>query len=290
MKTMPRITDVVGFLKRFAPLSLAEDWDNVGLLVGHEEASLSAVVTCLTLTPDVAKEAIEQNANLIVSHHPIMFRPIQQIIASDAQGQMLLELIRAGIAVYSPHTSYDSAARGINQQLAECLGLSNIAPLRPCSVPPHEETAPDHSPLDENTSEIGAGRWGELPDEITLTKFNHLVKQGLEIPHLQYVGDLQTPIRRVAIACGAAAEFLRDAHPLGCDVLLTGEARFHACLEARELGIAMVLPGHYATERPAMEKLSEILSTEFPEISIHPSRIESDPLEWDCCTTNLKHR
>lgn len=364
------ILDVTGFLERFAPPRLAEDWDNVGLLVGDTAAAATRVLTCLTLTPDVAAEAIAERAELIVSHHPIMFRPIQQITAADAQGKMLLELIAAGVAVYSPHTGYDSAATGINQQLAEMLGLQDIAPLRRvseslqakivCFVPkphlsavhealwnngaghigdysscsfnisgtgtfhgeegtnptvgqagrlehaeevrvevicpqadvpaavaamiaahPYEEPAYDVYPLIETPSEWGAGRSGTLDETITLGEFNRRVKTALGVAHLQYVGDEAMPIRRVAIACGAAAQFLRDGRREGCDVLLTGEARFHDCLEARNLGMGMVLPGHYATERPAMQRLAEVLAAEFPELTVWASGVESDPVGWD---------
>lgn len=366
-----RVADVVDFLSHFAPPKLAEEWDNTGLLVGDEQSPLDKILTCLTLTPDVAQEAIDAGVDLIVSHHPIMFRPIQQITAGDAQGKMLLDLIQAGIAVYSPHTSYDSAAEGINRQLAECLNLIDIAPLRPeiapsvskivCFVPvdhlqpvrqalwdagaghtgeysqcsfsttgtgtflgsentnpaigipgqleqvdeyrlevvcfrervaaavtamvaahPYEEPAYDIIPLADRPGGIGSGRWGNLPEEITLAEFNQLVKKQLKITQLQFVGEPQTSIRRVAIACGAAAEFLTDAHRMGCDLLLTGEARFHALLEARQLEMSLVLPGHYATERPAMERLAERLANAFPKNSVWASRIESDPLKWDC--------
>ena len=109
---MPRIHDITGFLNRIAPLNLAEQWDNVGLLVGDDDRETSTVMTCLTLTPNVAIEAAQHNAQLIVSHHPILFRPVQQITAANSEGRMLLGLVEAGIAVYSPHTAYDSARDG----------------------------------------------------------------------------------------------------------------------------------------------------------------------------------
>ena len=126
-----QVRDVVTFLKHIAPASLAEDWDNVGLLVGDDAAEVATVLTCLTLTPDVAREAIDNRANLVISHHPLMFRPIQRITTADPQGRLLLDLIGAGIGLYSPHTGYDSATLGINRQLAELIGLQDVKPLRP---------------------------------------------------------------------------------------------------------------------------------------------------------------
>jgi len=187
---------------------------------------------------------------------------------------MLLDLIQAKIAVYSPHTSYDSAERGINWQLANLLGLEEIGILRPVA----SQTDPS---VDE---ERGAGRFGTLPAEFTLPQLNQLIKQALKISSLQYVGEPDLRIRRIGIACGAAAEFLKDAHRHECQVLLTGEARFHACLEARALGMGLILPGHYATERPAMEQMAQLLQQQFPKLKIGASQQETDPLQWDCDT------
>src|SRR5687767_15001834 len=116
---MPQIEDVVGFLTEQAPLKLAETWDNVGLLVGDRQANVSRVLTCLTLTPEVAAEAIAADVQLVVAHHPVLFKPVQKLTADDSQGRMLLDLIAARVAVFSAHTAYDSALQGINQSLAE---------------------------------------------------------------------------------------------------------------------------------------------------------------------------
>src|SRR5688572_28798032 len=128
---MTRVSDVVGYLTGLAPLSLAEKWDNVELLIGDNSSAVRRVMTCLTLTPDVAHEAVARQADLVVSHHPVFFKPVQKLTAGDPQGRMLLELIGARVAVFSAHTAFDSARDGINQQLAELLELQDIAPLRP---------------------------------------------------------------------------------------------------------------------------------------------------------------
>lgn len=376
---MPCVSDVVAFLERFAPLELAEEWDNVGLLAGDRRRDIERVITCLTLTPEVAREAIERQAALIVAHHPILFRAVKRITADDAQGRMLLELIAAGIAVYSPHTAYDSAADGINQQLAQRLGLTQIGALRTlpgpktckivCFVPPmhlravqdalwsagageigeysncsfalegigsfegsaaanpaigkaecfeqvaearlevvcpeplvqaalrrlrevhpYEEPAVDVYPLSSLAGAGGAGRVGvlairgaddaQIAAPSTLGEFLELVRQRLGIGELAFVGDRQKQVARVAVACGSGGEFLSSAVRQKCDVLLTGEARFHCCLEAREAGIALILAGHYATERPAMEHLAVVLSREFPQLDCWASETERDPIQW----------
>ncbi len=274
---MVPLQQLIDFLREFAPLDLAESWDNVGLLIGDPASEATSVLTCLTLTPNVAEEAIARQAQLIVTHHPVLFRPVKQLTTMTTEGRMLHSLIRAGIAVYSPHTSYDSAADGINQQLARLFDLSDIHPLR--SHP--SESQPTENVADDGVDQaVGSGRWGRLLSPISLRELIEKTKTVLGISQLQYVGDLERTVTKLAIACGAAAEFLTDAARYGCEVLLTGEARFHACLEAEAANIAMILPGHYATERPAMSQLATILKSRFPELTAQASVSESDPVKF----------
>lgn len=277
------VNDVLNFLSEYAPPELAEDWDNTGLLIGQRDDSVSSIMTCLTLTPDVAEEAVSKGASLVVTHHPILFQAVQRLTDETSEGRMLLSLIRAGVAVYSPHTSYDSAYEGINRQLAESLNLTDVRPLRVVDVGADSESPAE--PLEtaesvEAAEPVGSGRFGDLPDAVSLAGFVEQVKQALGIDHTWFVGDSSATIRRVGIACGAAAEFMGDAAREGCDVLLTGEARFHACLEARTRGIALVLPGHYPTERPAMENLAELLTLQFSDLDVWASDVEADPVQW----------
>jgi dinuclear metal center YbgI/SA1388 family protein len=275
---MPLVAEICAFLERLAPQRLAEEWDNVGFLVGDASRHATAVMTCLSLTADVAAEAAARNASLVVTHHPLLFRPVRQVTSATPDGRVLLALIEAGVAVYSPHTSYDSAAGGINQQLAEALGLSNIEVLRVSDASCDSVASGTQAP---SQPVAGGGRRGDLPAPVSLREFLRRLKNEFRIDRLQYVGDPAGIVERVGIACGSAAEFLPDAHRHGCQVLVTGEARFHACLEARELGVALALIGHFASERPAMERLAERLAARFPELEVWASAQETDPLNWD---------
>jgi len=258
---MTTVSHLCDFLDAFAPPRLAADWDNVGLLVGDRLQRVSRVMTCLTVTPAVAAEAIRERADVIVAHHPLPFRPLQRLTTDEPTGRLLLDLIRAGVAIYSPHTAFDSAAQGINQQLAEGLGLADIQPLVPAE-------------------DLGTGRCGRLAQAQTLGQVAARLKQFLKIGHVAVVGDLQRPIERIGIACGSAGELLDAAVAADCDVFLTGEARLHTCYEAEARGIALLLAGHYASERFAVEKLAEILATQFPSLANWASRDERDPLTW----------
>jgi dinuclear metal center YbgI/SA1388 family protein len=364
---MQTVADVMTALQGIAPLSLAAEWDNVGLLLGDPKARVQRVMTCLTVTPATAAEAIETNTQLIVTHHPILFRPTKKLTTASAEGRMVLHLAQAGVAVYSPHTAFDNSLDGINQLLARNLGLTEIAPLqrvdavrsckivafmpdkdlqsvsdalfatgagvigqyRECSyrvtgtgtffgtedanptigikgrredvvewrlevkcpetlvdqairalrsAHSYEEPAYDVYPLRAEPAKIGAGRVGTLPAPTTLGAFAHQVKTVLKASQVQVVGSSQQSVQRVALACGAAGEFLKDAIAQKADVFLTGEMRFHDCLAAEAQQIAVVLPGHYATERIGIEWLAERLQSEFADLAIHASERERDPI------------
>lgn len=355
-------------LQELAPLETAEKWDNVGLLVGDATTDVSAVMTCLTLTPDVAEEAVREQVQLVVTHHPVFFKPVQRLTATSIEGRMLLSLIAHGIGVYSPHTAWDNAPQGINQQLAELANLENIRPLRPipceeqvqivtfvpvqhrpavqealwaagagiiheyrdCSyfvsgtgtffgsdqsnptigqagrleevaedrlevvcpkslimkaitslraAHPYEEPAIDIYPRHSLMSDRGGGRCGDLPQPMPLGELNQLLCERLNTPVTPFVGDPQKSITRLGIACGAAAEFLSEARRAGCEALMTGEARFHTCLEARSHDVGLILPGHYPTERLGMERLAELLAEQHANLKVFASRAERDPLQ-----------
>jgi len=259
---MPTIETVTTFLENFAPTRLAESWDNVGLLVGDRGRQVERVMTCLTVTPQSVSEAVDRRVELIVAHHPMPFQPVRQLTPETTVGRLLIDLITAGIAVYCPHTAFDSAPEGINQRLAAGLGLRGIWPLV------------------SNDQTEGAGRWGWLGDALSLEQLAERVKQFLAIERLRLVGDPAGPIRTVAVACGAADEFLEAAASVGCDCMLTGEARFHTCLEAEASGIGLLLPGHFASERFAVECLADVMAEQFPDLEIWASRYEQGPVRW----------
>jgi dinuclear metal center YbgI/SA1388 family protein len=259
---MHTVETILAVLERLCPPRLAEEWDNTGLLVGDRRRGVARLMTCLTLTPPSVREAVQQRAELVVAHHPLPFRPVDRLTTDTTAGQMLLELAAARIAVYCPHTAFDSAPEGINRQLAAGLGLRGIAPLAP-------------RPEGE-----GAGRFGWLEQPTTLDRLARRLMEFLGVERLGVVGLPDHEVRTVGVACGAADELLGAACRAGCDCLVLGEARFHTCLEAEAGGVALLLPGHFASERFAVERLAERLAAELPDLGVWASRIERDPLRW----------
>ncbi len=260
------IGKVADCLEPFAPTALAEEWDNVGLLVGDPRWPALRVMTCLTITPSTVAEAIDGQAELIVTHHPLPFRPLRSITTDTTAGRMLLELIAARIGVYSAHTAFDSAQAGINQHLAIGLGLQQIEPLIPSDL----------------AADVGSGRIGFVGEQLTLREMTERVKSFLDMGDapggMQIVGNDDSLVSRVAIACGSGGSFLEKAIEKKCDCLVTGEANFHTCLEAEARGVGLILPGHFASERFAMLSLADYLSEQLSDIEVWASRTERNPL------------
>jgi dinuclear metal center YbgI/SA1388 family protein len=262
---MPTIQMIADFLESFAPAMLAEDWDNVGLLVGDATLPAERIMTCLTVTPKSVEEAVERKSQLIITHHPLPFHATKRLTAADITGRMLLRLIENRIAVYSPHTAFDSAAQGINQQLAEAMELRDVAPLVAIADAPPG---------------TGAGRFGNREQAVPLAHLADQLKSFLQLDHLQLVGVPDAPIQRVAVACGAAGQFLPAAREAGCQLLLLGETNFHTCLEAQAYEIALLLTGHFSSERFALETLADRLQQQFPQATVWPSQTETDPISF----------
>lgn len=264
---MPLLSDLCRFLDVFAPPVLSEEWDNVGLLVGDPKRQVERVMTCLSITPASCSEAVAKKANLIVTHHPLPFQPLRRLTTESTPGRLLLTLIQAGIAVYSPHTAFDSAAAGINQQLAEGIGLAEIAPLVP-------------APADSTLNNLGSGRCGKFASPLRLSEVASRLKSFLKIAGLHAVGPSDVLISTAAVACGSGGSFLEHAIRQDVDLLITGEASFHTCLEAEANGVHLLLAGHFASERFAVERLADIMAGEFPKLTIWTSEQEADPLRW----------
>jgi dinuclear metal center YbgI/SA1388 family protein len=261
---MSTLAEVTATLEQIAPLRLAAAWDTVGLLVGTHRPQINRAMTCLSLTPEVAAEAVREQADLVVTHHPLPFRPVPRITADSATGSVLLELIHAGIAVWSSHTAWDSAAGGINDQLAALLGLDHVTPIEPDTV--HAVT--------------GFGRAGTAPADWSVGQLARHIAGLLGAKGVHIVGASSREAGRVGIVCGSGGDSLAAVRLAGCTTFLTGEIKLHQALEARADGLAVIAVGHQASERLAMEVLAERLADTVPGLTCWASRDETDPLAW----------
>ena len=220
---------VLKLVDSIAPFELAEPWDNVGLLAGHPDSPVEKVLCALDLRMAVIEEAVQKGCQLIVTHHPILFRGRKNLCETDAEGKLLCALVRSNLAMIAAHTNFDNASPGVNDALAGALGLQNVEAL-------------------ENGMRIGNA---EHTDFGTFFKNASAALRG----PVRCYGDPDRPIRRVAVLGGAGEDFAAQALSAGADVYLTGEMAYHKALDAVDNGLCVVEAGHAATEYPAISLL-----------------------------------
>ena len=257
---MATTNDIYAEMQRYAPLELAEGWDNPGLLVdcGRE---VSRVLVTLDITPEVVEEAARKGCQLIVSHHPVIFSPLKKLGGQD----VAFQLVKNGISAICMHTNLDAAEGGVNEVLAGFFGMREM----------------------EVFAE-GCGRVGSI-DPITvpeLAKKAHQVlasrcNQPLDGPAVQVkFADTGKVVRRLAVISGAGGSMFEDALAVGADCLLTGEANHHAAIDAVRLGLSLVAAGHYATEFPVCAAIADRLRAAFPELEVRVSGENRDPFTY----------
>ena len=230
---MVPVSSILELVNELAPFELAEEWDNVGLLAGHPDFMVERMMVALDLTPGALQEAVEHGVQLIVTHHPILFRGRKNLREDDGEGVLLAELVRARIALIAAHTNYDNAPGGLNDALAATLGLQFV------------ETLPRG---------LRAGAFSGDPEALLARAKERLGGA----PRLYRGGETVT---RVAVCGGAAGDFWPEALKAGCDAFLTGEVRHHEALAAVQAGLTIIDAGHYQTERVMVKALRNGLQT-----------------------------
>jgi dinuclear metal center YbgI/SA1388 family protein len=236
-----RVKDILESLNVEAPFSLAESWDNVGLLVGNLEQEVTAVLAGLDPTNRLVDEAIAQGANTIVTHHPVIFKPLTTINTAEPSGKLLEKALSNHIAIIGCHTNFDSAREGVSDYLALRLGLENLSPLVP-------------SPND-NTAITGLGRIGNYLSPLASVDFLNRVLDTLSLPCIQMAGTFPEKISTVAVCGGSGSELAPIAFLRGADVYLSAEIKHSTAIWAVENNFCIIDGTHYATEKPAVALL-----------------------------------
>lgn len=238
------VKDIISKIEKTAPLELAYSWDNSGFLIGDIEKDVKKVYLTLDVNVSTVKEAVEQGAELIISHHPILFKGIKKIDYGTPEGFILKELIKNDIALYAAHTNMDTADGGINDLLAQKLGIYDT------------EIIEQHTPAEN----CGLGRIGNLKEETTLCEFAELVKKELNTPFVRVCGELDKKIKRVGVGSGACDDIIPDALRMGADVFLTADMKYHISIDSVESGICVIDAGHFPTEVFVMDIFEKLLS------------------------------
>ena len=256
-----KVKEVVQALERFAPLPLQEEYDNAGLQMGLLEAEVSGALLCLDVTEDVLREAVQKNCNLVVSHHPLLFRPLRQLTEHTLTERLTRFGVKHDLSIYSAHTNLDNAKNGVNFEIAHRVGLRNVKFL---------QTKDERS---------GSGVIGELVKPEVPESFLRRIKESFEVECLFHNGWLNRQVRKVAL-CGGAGDFLlEDALKAGADAFLTGEMHYHDYF-GWEGQIQIGVLGHYQSEQFTKNLLQTILSKAFPKLRIELSGINTNPIYY----------
>jgi dinuclear metal center YbgI/SA1388 family protein len=260
------------------PASLAEEWDEVGLVAGHPSAAVTKILFAVDPTIEVIEEAIEWGAELVIAHHPLLLKGVTSVAANTAKGKAVHRLIESGTALLTVHTNGDSAVGGVSDVLADALGLQDVAPLTPAA---------------DGLPEEGIGRVGDLADVLTLGDFAARVFGILPsvAGGVRVAGDRDGLVRRVAVCGGAGDSLFAEVRASNADVYLTADLRHHPASEAREAAVNdrpyLIDVSHFASEwlwlPAAAEALGNVLSDQGHEVEIRVSTTNSDP--WDFILT-----
>ena len=236
------VNDLVELLEELMPSSLAEDWDNVGLMVGRNGKTVKRILLALDLSKEVVEQAIAQKIDMIITHHPAIFKKLKRVVDNDWQQDLLLTLMENGIAVYSAHTNLDCVSTGVNDVLAKLLKLE------------------DADILDDSN---GLGRIGCV-EKMTLADYAQFVKTALKADYV-IVGDAGKQVHKVAVCGGAGSDLIDLALAKGADTLVTGDVKYHSAQQAVFSGLNIIDAGHQPTELPVLDKLADRLSMRLVE-------------------------
>ena len=254
------IREIIAALERFAPLPLQDDYDNSGLQVGTTETEVSGVLLCLDVTRQVVDEAIKNGCNMIISHHPLLFRPLKKL-TDDNIGSIVMDAVRAGVTIYASHTNLDNASNGVNRRIACVLGLTDVRAL------------------DEQPDGNGAGIIGIFPQPLTEQQLLALIKEKFGVACIRHNGELGRKISRMAM-CGGAGAFLADkAVEQGADAFMTGEIGYHRFFGYDGV-IKLIETGHFESEQFTVDLIADILNESFPGLKVVKTAIKTNPINY----------
>jgi len=246
---MPKVSDIAAFLEEQVPSSLKESYDNVGLLCGFPDREVSRILVVLDITLEAIQEANTLGAELIVSHHPLIFTPMRQILYTTPEGKRVIQLLQSGLSAICLHTNLDRLEGGVNTALVRALGGED----------------------EEQLPEIGCVC--RLPEKMSLPLFLEQTRDALGALDMRYL-DAGREVENLAVCGGAGGDILYTAAEMGCDTVLTGEIKHHQWIDGAELGLNLIEGGHFATENVVTGVLAELLRREYPEVDVCLSRLQ----------------
>lgn len=267
-----KIKDIVCALEHFAPLPLQESYDNAGLQVGLTEVEASGALLCLDVTEEVMQEAVALGCNVVISHHPLLFRPLRTLTADSQVERVVRMAVLNDIAIYSAHTNLDNVEDGVNYKIADKLGLMDVQLLGLHKVKVMENGK-------ERLVNAGSGVMGYLPAPMEAVQFLEWVKEVFRVECLMHNEPLKRPVQTVAL-CGGAGDFvMRDALQLDADAFLTGEMHYHQFF-GMEQRLQIGVLGHYQSEQYTMEIIRTLLEDMVPDFPVFVTQVNTNPIKY----------
>ncbi len=263
------IRDITDAIEQYAPLRLQEEWDNAGIQVGDPEAEVTGVLLCTDATEAVVSEAIDRGFNLVISHHPLIFRGLKKIMGRTPVERTVAMAIKHDITIYSAHTNMDSAWQGVSFRMADKIGMTGVTFLDDNRVDPYG---------DGDSTQAGCGVIGDI-EPMTAREVLKRVKEAFEVGAVRYSGNADTMVSRVAL-CGGAGGFLLDkAVQLGAQLYVTADMRYHDFLDnSQRIVVADI--GHYESEHFTKEIFLEIIQKKNPTFAVAFAKNETNQVNY----------
>lgn len=247
-----RCSELIASLEELAPPRYAEEWDNVGLLAGRRDKEIKKVMVAVDATSDVIGQAVRARADLLLTHHPLLFHAQKRICGDDFIGKRLLRLIQSDICYYAMHTNFD--VMGMADAAADELGLKNPGVLKVT--------------CEDEASREGIGRYGRLPGVMTLAECAEYVKTAFGLPQVSVYGDLSSTVEVMAVLPGSGGDEISDALRVGAEVYLTGDISHHDGIDAVEQGLSVIDAGHFGLEKLFVTYMRDYFFRELPEVEL----------------------
>ena len=256
-----KVKDVTKVIEEFAPLSIQEKWDNSGLCVGSPEASVSSVLFGLDCTPELVDEAIECGADMIVTHHPLIFSGLKKISPDDMVGEAVFKAIKAGISIYAAHTNADKVIAGVSGAMAAKLGLKNV------------------EILSEDGEGTGLGVVGELPEPMTAQQMLEMVKERFALKTVKASKPVEGEITKVAMCGGSGGSLISAAKAAGAQLYISGDISYHNFFTPE--GFMLMDIGHYESEIEIVDILFSLVKKNFPTFAVRITQnMHSNPIYY----------
>jgi dinuclear metal center YbgI/SA1388 family protein len=273
-----RVADMVGLMEKIAPAFLAASWDNCGLQVGDLHWPVKKVWVALDPLFSVIDAAAEQDVDLVITHHPLIFRPLRNIDLARPEGKIIAAALNSRTAIYAAHTNLDSTRDGINDVLARKIGLDRLVPLVPLDAAETSATA-----ISSAIGAMGMGRVGRLNPPATVSDLAQKIKKELGLARVKVAGRTDGMVGKVAVCSGSGGSLLDDFLVSGAEVFVTGDIRYHDARAVEDTGRALIDIGHFASEHIMIDMLCNLLGSAVAkagwDVRIEACGLEQDPFE-----------